>query len=257
MGQYNAESEKRRNVVGSRLAQLRNSRELSLDAFQKILTGYGVDVSRSAINRWELGKTTPSAYHLLAICQALDIEDVFSAFMSCSKREALNAEGLRKLSGYRDDLLATGLYTRREEPEAMDYMEMPVSCLAASAGTGEFLEEGGFEMTRVPAGEVPDGAQFGVRLNGDSMEPFYHDGQIVWVKPCSSLRPGDVGLFTCNGDGFVKSYSTRMPSEENLGAFTDSEGRVREQPVMVSFNARYDPIVITPEMDFRIVGKVL
>ena len=30
--------------------------------------------------------------------------------------------------------------------------------------------------------EVPDGANFGVRVAGDSMEPQFHDGQVIWVR---------------------------------------------------------------------------
>lgn len=64
---------------------------------------------------------------------------------------------------------------------------MPVSNLAVSAGTGEFLEEGNFEMVSFPEKSVPKGADFGVRVSGDSMEPVYHDGQIVWVEECETL----------------------------------------------------------------------
>ena len=51
-----------------------------------------------------------------------------------------------------------------------------MSNLSVSAGTGAFLDEGSFEMVSFPASTVPDGADFGVRVSGDSMEPVYHDG---------------------------------------------------------------------------------
>ncbi len=85
---------------------------------------------------------------------------------------------------------------------------MPVSALAASAGTGSFLDEGSYELTRVRADEVPEGAAFGVRVSGDSMEPVYHDGQIVWVLPCDRLRAGEVGIMVYDGEGYIKVYGT-------------------------------------------------
>ena len=32
------------------------------------------------------------------------------------------------------------------------------------------------------ASSVPAGAEFGIYVSGDSMEPRYHSGQIVWVR---------------------------------------------------------------------------
>ena len=60
--------------------------------------------------------------------------------------------------------------------------------------TGAFLAEGNFEMISFPESSIPDGAEFGVRVSGDSMEPVYHDGQIVWVQQCETLRTGEVGV---------------------------------------------------------------
>ena len=203
------------------------------------------------------GLTIPSAYQLLAICQALDIEDELPFFMSTSKREILNAEGQQKLSEYRDLLIASGKYLHAQEREEIAYIEMPVSRLAASAGTGSFLDEGSFEMERVPASEVPEGAVFGVCVSGDSMEPVYHDGQMVWVLPCKSLRPGEVGIFTYDGEGYIKVYGTQMPEEGDREAYTRSDGTVTPQPALISYNAKYPPRAVSADMGFQIVGRVL
>ena len=89
---------------------------------------------------------------------------------------------------------------------------MPVSNLAVSAGTGAFLEEDSFEHISVPANTVPKGAEFGIRVSGDSMEPVYHDGQIVWVERCETLSIGQVGVFVYDGEGYLKSYGEREPA---------------------------------------------
>ena len=78
---------------------------------------------------------------------------------------------------------------------------MPVSNLSVSAGTGSFLDEGSFERVSFPVTSVPQGADFSVRVSGDSMEPVYHDGQIIWVKRCDRVNPGEVGVFIYDGEG--------------------------------------------------------
>ena len=55
---------------------------------------------------------------------------------------------------------------------------MPVSDLRISVGTGALLDEGSFEDISFPANKVPAGADYGVRVSGDLMEPAYHNGQI-------------------------------------------------------------------------------
>ena len=257
MERYNAERERKANIVGKRIAEARSAKKLSLSAFAELLTEYGVSVGRSAVYKWETGVTIPSAYQLLAVCQALDIEDELPYFMSCCKRAGLNMEGQEKLREYRELLASSECFRRVEEIADVPYIEMPVSRLAASAGTGSFLDEGAFEQTRVPASEVPEGAAFGVRVSGDSMEPVYHDGQIVWVQPCDHLRVGEVGIFTYDGEGYIKVYGTQMPDEEHREAYTRSDGTLSPQPVLISYNAKYPPRVVSVDMGFQIVGRVL
>ena len=165
---------------------------------------------------------------------------------------------MAKVREYRDDLIASGRY--KPQPKVVSilkYIDMPVSNLAVSAGTGEFLEEGNFEMVSFPEKSVPKGADFGVRVSGDSMEPVYHDGQIVWVEECEKLAVGEVGIFVYDGDGYLKVYSEQEPDEHQRDAFTDSYGCLHMQPVMLSYNQAYAPKAITPDSRFQIVGRVL
>ena len=102
-----------------------------------------------------------------------------------------------------------------------------------------------------------DPADFAARIAGDSMEPYYHDGNIAWVHECQELSVGDVGIFTYDGDGYIKEYDEQEPDDELKEIYTDSDGVVHMQPILRSFNPKYVPKVITPNAYFRIVGKVL
>ena len=47
---------------------------------------------------------------------------------------------------------------------------------------------------------------FALRINGDSMEPLYHNGDMVLVQNCSSVEVGELGIFVLDGDGYFKKY---------------------------------------------------
>jgi len=256
--QYNAATEQQQNVVGQRIAQARNGAGLSLAKFSTLLENFGVSVSAAAISKWELGKAIPSAYQLLAVSQALLMEDNLSQFTSFARMPELNEEGMKKVAEYKSDLIASGKYKPvTKHRNIIKYIDMPVSNLAVSAGTGEFLDEGNFEMVSFPESAIPYGAEFGVRVNGDSMEPTYHHGQIVWVQQCDQIGIGEVGIFIYDGDGYMKVYDEQEPGEDIQEDFTDSYGIVHMQPVLLSYNQKYEPRVVSAHAGFQIVGRVL
>ena len=254
---YNAEEDRRMAVVGKRISEARKEKGVKMRELQKRLQERGVEVGYASLFRWENGETVPNAYQLLAICDALEIPDFYSYFMNNSAE--LNAEGLKKLSDYRDDLIASGKYKPQpvtQEP-TIRYIEMPVSTLGASAGTGEFLSEENFVLMRFPENSVPPKADFAVRVHGDSMEPVLSDGQYAWIRKCAGLRPGEVGLFILDGEGYIKVYSEQDPAPADRDAFTDNSGILHPQPVLVSCNGNYAPKPVPAESEFRIVGRVL
>ena len=254
---YNAEKEKANNTIGRRIAEARKKKGLSIAAFSEYLENYGIDISTGGAGKWETGYSIPNAYQLIAICTALDIEDQLPYFTQ-NYIPALNAEGERKLQDYKADLIASGRYAPAPEPVPfIRRIEQPVYDLPASAGCGQFLDEGYYEMISFPENMVPAKADFGVRVSGDSMEPVYHDGQIVWVQETPRLYPGEVGIFVCDGQGFIKVYQEQEPEEDVAEEFTDSYGTVHRQSVLVSLNEKYADRVISPYTDFKIVGRVL
>lgn len=255
---YNAAFEKSMNYIGKQIAQARSKSGLSLVKFSTVLKDYGVSATASAIQKWENGSTTPNPYQLVAIVQALQMDCDLSLFMSSGPAPELNDEGMRKVADYKADLIASGRYKpESRSSRIIQFVEMPVSNLSVSAGTGAFLDEGSFEMVSFPVSSVPDGADFGVRVSGDSMEPVYHDGQIVWVKRCDRVNVGEVGIFIYDGEGYIKVYDEQEPDEEQREVFSDSYGTMYMQPVMISYNQKYAPRVISPQAGFQVVGRVL
>ena len=53
---------------------------------------------------------------------------------------------------------------------------------------------------------VPAGADYAVVIQGNSMEPWIHDGDTVFVKRNGEIKTGDVGIFSYNGGSYCKMY---------------------------------------------------
>ena len=259
---YNAEQERRENIIGQRIQEVRKAHGVSLEGLSYALRHYGIDMKQTGIGRWESGTVIPNAYQLMALSHIFQIEDPKTFFAETpADADALNDEGLRKVREYKEDLIASGKYRPAPAPAAgsnvLKFREMPMSLLPVSAGPGAFLDENNFELRRFPADEIPDGAEFAIRISGDSMEPVYSSGQIIWVQLCKQLRPGDVGIFEYDGNGYVKMYDEQYPEETFLDEYTTSDGQVLPQPVLVSYNEAYAPRPVNPNTSFCIIGRVL
>ena len=106
---YHAAKEKEKNMVGSRIAEARKRKGFSIASFSRYLANFGVKISTSAAGKWETGETVPNAYQLLAICNALEIEERLT-FFTGNFIPVLNETGERKVQEYKADLIASGKY---------------------------------------------------------------------------------------------------------------------------------------------------
>jgi SOS-response transcriptional repressor LexA len=225
--------------LGEKLTALRRRAGLSQKELAERLALYGVHVSNQAVSKWENGLTQPNADQFLALCRALDAENVGAEFFGrrTGMLRGLNDDGVRKLREYADLLRASGLYALPAEERAERVL--PLYTLAVSAGTGQFLDSDDFESVIVGA-DVPDAADYGVRVAGNSMEPRYQDGQTVWVQYRRTLRSGEIGIFLYDDNAYLKQL------------IIDEQG-VR----LHSLNPDYSDIPIRSAGELRILGRVV
>ena len=108
---------------------------------------------------------------------------------------------------------------------------------AASAGTGQYLNDVRVERIELP---VDIDADFVIPIKGDSMEPDYHDGDLVFIQTSVDLNDGVIGVFNYNGEAYIKQLVIDT-----------------EQSYLHSLNPAYKDMPITPETDFRIIGEVV
>ena len=257
-GKYDAKSAHESNYVGYQIRAARQAKGLTIPALAEKLAEYKVSVTRHGVTKWENGGAVPNAYQLMALCHALEIEDCLPYFSGKLRPPVLNETGLRKVEEYREDLIASGRYCPAAEENVTPMRNMRIlRDFPASAGTGSWLEDQDFEIRSFPAAEIPSRADFGMRIRGDSMEPEYHDGQYVWVEQCTELSPDEVGIFIYDGESYIKVYGEQEPEESRKDLYLDSEGVLRRQPVLISYNTKYEPKPVSPNLSFAIVGRVL
>lgn len=98
-----------------------------------------------------------------------------------------------------------------------------------------------YERISFPAAAVPDGVDFAVRIFGDSMEPTLHSGTIAFVRKQEQVKPGEIGIFTLDGEAVCKRYAKPTAAGP---------------PQLTSDNSAYSPIDVT-QNDVRVLGLVL
>lgn len=119
--------------------------------------------------------------------------------------------------------------------------EMIVFTYPAAAGLPLYAESD-YERVEFPEADVPPGADFGIRISGNSMEPTIEDGSIVWVHKQPDIRDGEVGIFMLGDSAVCKR------------ARFNGNGRIK---CLESDNPDYKPIKGADLEGLRVVGKVL
>lgn len=95
----------------------------------------------------------------------------------------------------------------------------------ASAGTGQYVfDDIPPEMIEIENNMDNMQVDFAIGVNGDSMEPTYHDGDTLLIKKQSEICTGETGIFMINGEAYVKELGNG---------------------VLVSHNKNYDDIPLT------------
>ncbi len=88
--------------------------------------------------------------------------------------------------------------------EPVESRVIPLYLTAAAAGYTAPVFGEDFDYIEV-GGDVPRHADFAVKIDGDSMEPYIMDGSTVYVNR-DPLADGDVGIFCLDGDMLCKQY---------------------------------------------------
>jgi hypothetical protein len=227
--------------LGKTIARHRKEHRLKQSQLAEKLTWYDIFVKPNTVSAWESGISQPSSKQLLAICEILNIYDIYSEFIGTNPDNPfrnLNEEGVNKALDYTRLLEKSGDYRMGEVIPINVIRERKVYYTAVSAGNGSFLDGEDYEM--YSSADIPEKADFGVHVSGDSMEPRFHDGDLIWIEQAEQLEDGEIGIFYFDGSSYVKKLQNN-----------------RKGAYLVSLNKAYEPIPITESSSFKIFGRVL
>ena len=111
---------------------------------------------------------------------------------------------------------------------------------SVSAGTGLYLDDEQVETISFGADMIPNGTDFCLKVNGDSMDPMFHDGDYVFIKRETDFRNGSIGVVIVNGDAYLKKIYITPDSIK-----------------LVSLNKKYKDITVTQDDTLKYVGTVV
>ena len=108
--------------------------------------------------------------------------------------------------------------------------------LPVSAGTGVYLFDSVATDIAIPDNAKTAEADYALRISGDSMEPKYHDRDVLLIQECEQIEPGELGIFVLDGEGYFKKFGGDC---------------------LISLNPFYAPIMLRDFNDIRCCGRVI
>lgn len=208
-------------------------------------------VKKSGIPKGTLSKITaginsnPTLSTVEALCKALNCSlndiagNVQVDFFSISEKNIIKKYRILDEYGKRavDEILEI-------EHERCTYIEESIepkieihySFIPASAGSGAFLDEENIEVREFPDTPEARQADIVIPVDGDSMEPMFHDGDELYVRLQPAVEIGEIGIFEIGDKGYVKKYASNR---------------------LISLNPEYDDIYPDEYTETKCVGKVI
>lgn len=183
-------------------------------------------VSIMTIRNWESGEKSPSMHAIIDLTRVFGIsaDELLGTKRSNLSDWPITSAESSLLKTYRSldthgrkvvDTICALELSRVEEtaPKNRITRMIPFYLVPSAAGYSAPIEGSDYEMMEIDD-SVPHGADFAVRIQGDSMAPYIEDGDIVYVKKQNELGVGDVGIFSIDGAMYCKLYYT--DEERNL-----------------------------------------
>ncbi len=176
-------------------------------------------ISRGSISMYELGKREPDYATLRAIAQVLHTsrsellgDDAPVAVAAVPEAQSDLQKKYNALDDHGRELvdLILGAEYKRcmklgKQAEIVPIQTIRHYLVPAAAGYASPIEGEEYEELPLPD-DAPAGADFCITIQGDSMEPYIHDGQLVYVKRGAQMQEFDVGVFYVDGDVYCKQW---------------------------------------------------
>ncbi len=203
-----------RNRFGALIREYRINAGMSQEEL-----GFMIGVGKNAVGAWESGRSRPDLNSISDLCHILNIPLAVFFGRTESELKGLNRDFLykfRKLNNYNKKVILHEMsallelqeeYVKEETSETIHRkIKLFINDAVAAAGFSPELTETSGQYALFDPDPVVNEADEVIRVNGDSMEPMYSDGDLVFVKHVPSVREGEIGIFIHHNAGYIKQY---------------------------------------------------
>lgn len=205
---------------GDRLKKFREAKGYTQEQLAEL-----VGVAKTTITGYERGNRTPDVAKIKKLAKALGVtgDELLDTGIDKKKAPSISDEAKQVATRYekldsrgQGAVLAILSYEESKaevvepvngptEPEKPETRTIPLYRTPAAAGYLSPTEGQDFDDYEIPY-DLP--GDFAVRIDGDSMEPYIHDGEIVRCVRSNGLQIGEVGIFYVDGDTLCKQFCT-------------------------------------------------
>ncbi|HHO6115888.1 TPA: helix-turn-helix domain-containing protein [Staphylococcus aureus] len=229
--------------IGNKIRYYRTKLNLTQDQL-----GEKLNTKKATISNYETGYRTPKQDDLFEIAHILnisiddlfptrnnkknDITSIYNKLTPPRQGNVLNYanEQLDEQNSKGDNIVDINSYKQEK-------IEVNVNgCV--SAGVGERLH-GETLFTEMVKAPIPP-HDLALKVNGDSMEPMFKDGEIIFVEKSHNIKNGQIGIFIIEEEAYVKKV---FVEDDRL--------------TLVSLNKKYRDLHFYRNESVRLVGKVI
>ena len=239
-----------KDFIGLKIKEFRTGNRLTQEALAEKL-----GVTKQTVSRYEKGERKANQDVLFALCDIFEISiDDFFPSKNDSVKITGNTSDIsvvynqlhndRQIKVY--DYATEQLNEQNNVVNMSDYIQEETDWYevkfygSVSAGTGLYLDDEQVETISFGADMVPNGTDFCLKVNGDSMEPAFHNGDYVFIKRETDFRNGTIGAVIVNGEAYLKKIYI---AEDSIK--------------LVSLNKKYKDITVSDTDNFKYVGTVV
>lgn len=200
--------------IGKRIKEARNARNMTQEELAKLL-----GVTKGAVANYENETSHPKEPVMYKMFEALQVDanylfqdvvnvpkkinDVtFSEFEHIKKYRDLDNHGKEIVDLVLEKERERCISSINEKPAALriyTYMQK-----IAAAGNGFYFDDIPTETIEAP---YMPGADFIIGVSGDSMEPTYNDGDLVYVEKRQIIHSGEIGIFMIHNELYIKEVT--------------------------------------------------
>ncbi|MCT3311446.1 helix-turn-helix domain-containing protein [Lactiplantibacillus pentosus] len=199
-----------------------------------------IGVSRSTIFRYEKGDIEKMPIEVVAnVASSLHVSLIDLMGISNDSISEKITEIVSKLNPDRQQNVYNYADNQLKEQNGK-VVNLPL--VGKSAANPTELTYGDVEIEHDDFTDVPHGADTAIRIQGDSMEPLIHDGQIIFYHRQEEVENGEIAIVEIDGDG--------VTCKQIYYDYTSDEVILR------SINKKYEPRHVKDDQ-VRIIGKVI